>query len=365
MSSGGAARRIEGLDLLRGLAILLVLVRHSWPEPVGTAGMVGVVTFFSLSGYLITGLLVSDITRFGRVRYSRFYRNRAVRLLPALMFMLLGFVLVSLIWDPLGDRQQVLRSVIVALTYTMNIPFNHGSEALSHLWTLATEEQFYLVWPIVLALAIRFRKVALGLIVSAAAIIVVLIATMVITEPTIWRIYPLPTSWCIAMVIGAAGYFVMPRLTELSRSLGSVRHYFSGGLLLVLLCLSALPEAKGSPLTYLLVGPIAASATVLLIPQLNEWQTVPTKWLAPLRALGQISYAAYLWNYPIHTWLNADPELPARGILTIIFTVTAAMASWFLVERPAARLKARWDSAASPTHPRIDATGSQPTPDPR
>lgn len=347
MSSGGAARRIEGLDLLRGLAILLVLIRHSWPETVGTAGMVGVVTFFSLSGYLITGLLVSDLTRFGRVRYSRFYRNRALRLLPALIFMLVGFAIVSLIWNPLEDRTQVLRSVIVALTYTMNIPFNHGSEALSHLWTLATEEQFYLVWPIVLALAIRFRKVALALITSAAVIIVALIATMALTEPTIWRIYPLPTSWCIAMVIGAGGYFVMPRLSSWSRSLGSGRHYFSGAMLLVLICLSALPEAKGSPLTYLLVGPIAAGATVALIPQLNEWRTIPAKWLTPLRGLGQISYAAYLWNYPIHTWLNATSDLPARGVLVIALTLAAATASWFIVERPASRLKERWDRAGS------------------
>ncbi|PZE90458.1 acyltransferase [Curtobacterium sp. MCBD17_008] len=347
MYSGGAARRIEGLDLLRGLAILLVLVRHSWPEAVGTAGMVGVVTFFSLSGYLITGLLVSDLTRFGRVRYSRFYRNRALRLLPALVLMLVGFALVSLIWNPLGDRLQVLRSVIVALTYTMNIPFNHGSEALSHLWTLATEEQFYLVWPIVLALAIRFRRVALALIASAAAIVAAMIATMAMTEPTIWRIYPLPTSWCIAMVVGAAGYFAMPRLTAWSRSLSRGRHYFGGGMLLVLLGLSALPEAKGSPLTYLVVGPVAALATVALIPQLNEWQTLPSKWLTPLRALGQLSYAAYLWNYPIHTWMNVAPGIPGRGVLVIVLTLAAATVSWFLVERPVARLKERWDRASS------------------
>ncbi|WP_214523386.1 acyltransferase family protein [Curtobacterium flaccumfaciens] len=329
--------------MIRGLAILLVLLRHSWPAVFGTAGMVGVVVFFALSGYLITGLLVSDLQRFGRVRYGRFYRNRALRLLPALLLMLAGFAVVSLIWDPLGDKGTVPRSLIVGITYTMNIPFDHGSAALSHLWTLATEEQFYLVWPLLLAVGMRYRKVRAVLVAAAGLIVLVMIATMTLTAPTIWRIYPLPTSWCIAMVIGAAGYFTAERLNGLLRRTTATRIVSGIVAIGVVLGLASLPEAKGAPTTYLIVGPLAAAATVVLVAHLRTWVTLPTVWLQPLRALGLISYAAYLWNYPIHTWIDTNPSFPAPGLSTIALTLAAAIASWFVVEKPAMAFKARLD----------------------
>ena len=92
--------RIAGLDLIRGLAIALVLLRHAWPSTFAGGGIVGVVMFFALSGYLITGLLLSDIRRLGRVRYVRFYRNRALRLVPALVLMLGALDVVTLDLDP-------------------------------------------------------------------------------------------------------------------------------------------------------------------------------------------------------------------------------------------------------------------------
>ena len=105
--------RIEGLDLLRGLAILLVIVHHAWPEALGSGGIVGVVAFFALSGYLITGILKKDIRRSGRVRYGRFYRNRALRLLPALFLFMAVFALYTASASPFDDRNDILRSVVV------------------------------------------------------------------------------------------------------------------------------------------------------------------------------------------------------------------------------------------------------------
>ncbi|MBT1611368.1 acyltransferase family protein [Curtobacterium poinsettiae] len=345
MTTERASGRIQGLDVLRGAAITLVLLRHSWPDVFGMAGVVGVVVFFALSGYLITGVLVTDLHRAGHVRYGRFYRNRALRLLPALFLMLIGFAVVSLVWNPLGDRETVLRSVVVSVTYTMNIPFNHGSDALSHLWTLATEEQFYLVWPLVLAVGIRLKKVRILMLACAAGILLAMIATMIITTPTISRIYPLPTSWCLAMIIGAAAYFGQNFLTNAhnGKSFRPAASWISVGAAIVILALSALPEAKDSPLTYLLVGPLAASCTVVLIAHLRTWEELPVKALRPLMALGLISYAAYLWNYPIHMWISADPDFPFPGLSTIALTLAAAIASWFLVEMPASKLKHRLD----------------------
>lgn len=145
--------RLVGLDLLRGVAVALVLLRHALPEAAPGAGVVGVVMFFALSGHLITGVLVADRERGGRIRLARFYRRRATRLLPALVVVLAAVVVVTLVADPLGDRAELPRTVLVALTWTANLPFDQGSDAIFHLWTLATEEQFYLLWPALLGWA--------------------------------------------------------------------------------------------------------------------------------------------------------------------------------------------------------------------
>jgi len=336
--------RIEGLDLLRGIAIALVLIRHAWPEAIGTAGIVGVVSFFALSGYLITGLLMRDIRQNGRVRYGRFYRNRALRLVPPLVLALAFFAAYTLIVNPLDDRGDVARSVIVGLTYTMNIPFDHGSPALSHLWTLATEEQFYIVWPLLLALGVRWRKLRWLVIGAAVASLVVCGATIVLAAPSVGKVYTLPTSWAIAMIIGAAAKLGEARI---ERSLTPLRRTWAGALGLAgLLGLSLLPEAKGSPATYLILAPAIAILTVALIMQLKTWGVLPSAWLRPMLALGTISYAAYLWNYPIVMWLGERPFEPARAVLSIVLTIVAATVSWWAVEVPAQKWKERLDKRA-------------------
>lgn len=343
----GGARRIEGLDLLRGLAIALVLIRHSWPDFAGTAGVVGVVLFFTLSGYLITSLLTADITRFGRVRYGRFYRNRALRLLPALVLLVAGYAIVTLAWNPLNSNDNVLRAVVVSLTYTMDIPFDHGTIALSHLWTLAVEEQFYLIWPIVLAVAIRLQRVRLALIISSIGIVALLVTSYLVAQPDPVRIYTLPTSWCISMIIGAAASFAMPRLDGLLRGTRTTRYGSGLVALLSLLTIAMLPEAKQSLALYLVAGPLIAVATVVLITHLRTWQYSPLQILVPLRWLGTISYAAYLWNYLILSWQGPARPSSAQSIAVVALTLLAATLSWFAVERPMLNWKSRLDHRRS------------------
>ncbi|WP_425455718.1 acyltransferase family protein [Cryobacterium soli] len=98
--------------MLRGIAIALVLVRHAAPSVFGGAGIVGVVIFFALSGYLITAILHRNILKSGRVRYARFYRNRALRLIPALVFMLMGLTVITLTINPLDDRTRLVRTLL-------------------------------------------------------------------------------------------------------------------------------------------------------------------------------------------------------------------------------------------------------------
>ncbi len=343
--------RYYGLDVLRGVAIVLVLLRHSWPGVFGGAGIVGVVMFFALSGYLITGLLMKDIDECGRVRYGRFYMHRAFRLIPALAFMLAGFAVIEGVWNILGDRNEIFRSVVVGMTYTMNIPgFGHGSDALSHLWTLATEEQFYLVWPVLLLLGMKRWGPVRTVAIATFGVLALCAVTIFVASPDVFKVYSLPTSWAAAMLIGAWARIEHDKLVELL-SAAAIR--MAAGVIssIVLVCLCFIPDPKQWPVTYLVGGPLIAVCTMLVIfafAQRRGFAPVP---LRPLVWLGTISYSAYLWNYPISQWVG-PPLSFASGTLVIVLTLVASTISWFAVEAPATdlrkRLDRRRDNASAP-----------------
>ena len=100
-------------------------------------------------------------------------------------------------------------------------------------------------------------------------------------------------------------------------------------------------------LKHLLIGPLVALLTVVLIFHLREWKTLPARWLKPPLALGTLSNAAYLWNFPVVPWLNASPTIPHGPLLSLPITVLPATSSWWLVERPALAWKARLDAPRS------------------
>lgn len=335
--------RIQGLDALRGFAILLVMLRHSWGGLFGGAGIVGVVAFFTLSGYLITGLLAADVRTYGKVRYGRFYRNRAIRLIPALVFLLVGYVIVEGVFNLGPGRSHVPRSLLTALTYTSNVPgINHGSDDLSHLWTLANEEQFYLIWPVLLFIGIRFRHLWAVVTLTGVALAGALVFTVATVHP-LERIYTWPTTWTIAMIIGAA--FQLNR-NRISRWLHG-RRTAAGAIIgvLALLGMSFLPDAKNAPASYLIGGAAIAVATMLLIWWLKDVPLVPS-WGRPIVWLGTISYTAYLWNYPIGWWLR-DMGVTAWEVPAIVLTIGAATVSWFVVEKPFNALKAHTQKTPS------------------
>ncbi|CAH0231748.1 O-acetyltransferase OatA [Arthrobacter sp. Bi26] len=340
--------RLYALDAIRGFAVLLVLLRHAWSDVFGGAGIVGVVMFFALSGYLITGVLERDIVRHGKVLYGRFYAHRAIRLVPALVFMLAGFCLIEGLWDLTGARSELVRTVLVSLTYTSNVPgLDHGSDTLGHLWTLATEEQFYLVWPIIIAVAIRYRSAKAALVASAVVVTALCAATIAIAGDQIDRVYNLPTSWCVAMVIGAAAWFGRRQLVS-HRDI----HMRAWRILQVLapaglVAVSLMPEMKSWPATYLLIGPLVALGTVVLIISFGDTRGVGPALARPLVRLGGISYAAYLWNYPISHWMGTPPLPFLGGLASIVLTILAASASWLLVEKPMQRVRGLFDARSS------------------
>ncbi|MDZ4044576.1 MAG: acyltransferase [Rhodoglobus sp.] len=322
--------RNQGIDLLRGAAVALVMLRHAFPEVFPGAGVVGVVMFFALSGHLITGLLLDELERDGRLRLRRFALNRALRLVPALVAMVAVLAIVTLVFDPLSDRDELGRTLAVALSWTANLPFAHGSDAIFHLWTLALEEQFHLLWPVVLLVVWRRSRVGVGLVLIGVAAVALCIASLAWAGPHPDLVYTFPTSWVLCFVIGAASRVLRDRMR--------VPRAVAIGACVVLPILAVVP-LRGHMTTYLVAAPAIAALTALaILVAWREWSIVPIG-ARPLVALGTVSYAAYLWNYPITLWLKGTT--PGAEIIALALTLLAAGLSWRLSERPIGRLARR------------------------
>ncbi|WP_232680804.1 acyltransferase [Nocardioides sp. R-C-SC26] len=342
-AAGTTTHRVAGLDLLRGIAVGLVLLRHAFPTAFPGAGVVGVVMFFALSGWLITGLLHDELTRTGRVDLRAFYLRRARRLVPALLALVLGVVVVTLALDPLGDRDQLRDTVLVALTWTADLPIGDPSDATFHLWTLAVEEQFYLVWP--LAVLLMWRRPRLLVVLAGTACLVACVATVLWLRDAPDAAYALPTSWAGCFVIGAAG-----RLLPLPALRASARRRVAGVALAALVALSVVP-LRGHALTYLAGGPAIAILTMAAVHAWRDGQPIPAGDGGPARRrapltllvaagvwLGTVSYAAYLWNYPLTMWLRPHLSdvggVALAGPVALALTLLLAAASDRWVERP-------------------------------
>jgi peptidoglycan/LPS O-acetylase OafA/YrhL len=321
--------RVAGLDVLRGIAILLVILRHAVPDVFAGAGVVGVVVFFTLSGYLITGVLARELGATGTVGYRRFYLRRARRLLPALVALAVVFAVVTLVFDPLGDRDRLPATTAVLLTFTGNLPVADVSAATFHAWTLATEEQFYLLWPAVLALAWARGRVGTALVAAAVTALAACVAVLAWLWPYADNAYVLPTSWFVCFVIGAA--------TRLRGDATRIPAALVPLVLAALVALSLVP-LRGHALTYLVAAPVIAGFTAVLLLAWSRWRELAdrARLSRALAALGVVSYGAYLWNYPLTLWLR--PGLGgAAGPVAAFLTVVAAALSWRFVEEPVMR----------------------------
>lgn len=344
MHTGGGWRlgHRPGLDGLRGVAIGLVMLAHIWPHYLEDLGMVGVTLFFGLSGFLITALLLEERQRTSAVSLRKFYVRRARRLLPALVPVLL---VASVIETHLGANP--VGEILVVLTYTSNwaTAFGAPMTLLAHTWSLAVEEQFYLIWPVVLSVALaRHRPVR--------------------------RI----AAWCL---IGA-GVSLGLRLTLWA--FGVNQTFIDAGTptradaLLIGCALAAALHAGWRPtrgrVAVLCVPLVAAGVTYatlvnhvptrIAMPTLTTLAVVPLLLLAlgsprlltnpVLRWLGRRSYALYLWHYVLVVPTNWGLS-PLPVWVDVVLSLTAAEASWWLVERPFLRRKPATGLvvAASPT----------------
>lgn len=314
------------LDGIRGIAILLVVLGHASPL-LRAAGAIGVTLFFALSGFLITTLLLEEHAGAGRVNLLRFYERRARRLLPAFAAYL---AVVSLLSLALGAALITPGAVVSAVTYTFNwwmIAKDSVPIATMHLWSLAVEEQFYLVWPLVLIACARFgRRWLIGM--CLAGSIAATVARWLLWESgsSGSRVYIGTDVRADSLLAGCLLAVVMVGARERRN-----RPLLAAGLLLSFVPL--LP-ATGD-LRWVLVPtvvPWVSAATIWCTAQARRIPWLEQRWLV---IVGRRSYALYLWH---GLTLSLAPLLPLSEWVTVPIGIVLAwgltLVSWRYVEEP-------------------------------
>jgi peptidoglycan/LPS O-acetylase OafA/YrhL len=345
--------RRPALDGVRGAAILLLIAFHLVTFLPG--GFLGVDVFFVLSGYLITGLLLQEHAARGRIRLAEFWARRARRLLPAL-FLLVGVTAIVVAASaPISTLEARRDDMVSALLYFANWHFIAtdqsyfaiftGVSPLRHVWTLAIEEQFYVVWPLLAVVALGGRRrpkldrIFVMLIAGALASAFAMFALYEEADPS--RAYFGTDARAHQLLLGAALAVLFqsrPDLLGGARARALAR--WSWPVVAVLVGAAVLGLGEQDPFYYR-----GGSLLFALVTAYGLWlievlpQSAPGRVLAlrPLPWVGAISYGLYLWQWPMIVWLG-DPRLGEDPWGTRLAEVAAAFAiataSFYLLERP-------------------------------
>ena len=375
-SAHPASTGVPALNGIRGIAVALVVVGHGGIPGVA-GGFIGVDVFFVLSGFLITSLLLDELGRTGRLDLRGFWTRRARRLLPALLLMVLAVVFVRALFAP--DSVTTLRAdAVAAFLWSANWAFvahkadyfSQGAtpSPLQHTWSLGVEEQYYLIWPLLLAVvalllaAIARRRggtvptlagvrtavfvlAAVGVLASATE------AVLLTSDSALNRVYFGTDTRAQALLIGAAAAALLVRdwsAVMAGWSLIRSRWVKWAARVVPIIGLAVLAAvthvATGSAAEFRagLLSIVALAAVAVIVPVALDQGGPVARVLAlrPLVWLGVISYGVYLWHWPIFLALNGERTgwsgyrlFAARCMVTL----AAAGLSWWLIEQPIRR----------------------------
>jgi peptidoglycan/LPS O-acetylase OafA/YrhL len=329
---------------LRAVAVLLVIANHLWGWPGG--GFVGVDVFFVISGFLITGLLLREHERSGRISMLGFYQRRIKRILPAALTVTLVTVVVGYAAFTRARFEGLVADAFWATLFSANwrsiflgTDYMHADDAVSplqHFWSLSIEEQFYFVWPFILVIALTYgvlrpRRVA-GIVIAAIGLASFVFALWeTAAHPTSAYFSTFSRAWELAggafLALGAAR---LGRLPERWRPVVA----WSG---LALIVVSAVVMTDETPFP----GPWA------LVPVLGAMAVIAAgiggqvRFMAPLTNrvsgyVGNLSYSLYLWHFPVITFATLFLAEAPRRLTVVVLVVTAllSMASYHFIENP-------------------------------
>ena len=358
MEGQGGIRYQPALDGLRAFAVAAVIAYHfgaGWAP----GGFLGVDAFFVLSGYLITSLLLTEWGRSGHVSLPAFWARRARRLLPALLVVLGAVALYAAVLAPASQLETLRSDGISSLFYFANWHFVLSGQSyfdlfslpspMRHLWSLAIEEQFYLVWPLIVLVCLRVgrgsRTVLAGVCVAGIAASVAVMAMLYEpADPS--RAYYGTDARAHTLLVGAVLALVLTRRRPERR--GSVIALHTAGVVAAAGCVWAWVTAndQGSGLYH--GGSFVFAIAVAFVIASAVQPTRRSVW-SPLRALlslrvlrwvGLISYGLYLWHWPatvVLTETRTGLSGAALTVLRLAVTVGAATLSYYLVEQPIRR----------------------------
>ncbi|KQZ24549.1 acyltransferase family protein [Microbacterium sp. Root553] len=351
------------LQALRAVAVLAVIVNHMWPE-VLPGGYIGVDVFFAISGFLITSHLLRESRSTGKIRLGAFWARRARRLLPAALVVLAVCAIFTVVKMPLPQWQDELYQIGAAAVYVLNWLLSSNSldyfaqgEAqtlVTHYWSLSVEEQFYIVWPIILLVVawLTFRRAKRTQVVVTA----VVFASIAIVSLA-WAVYSNAQT-------PSAAYF---------QTTGRAWEFAAGGLVALLPVFSETIRRRLSAFVWLGWALILGSAVLLdsqsgvpgpaaLIPVLgvvlviaigeaeHTWSTRAITSFRPVQIIGDVSYSAYLWHWPLivaaPVILSQPIGTPDKFVLLAITLVLALLTKRFVEDPvrlgPLARTRPRW-----------------------
>lgn len=342
-TTGNPEHFLPHLQGLRAIAVLLVVIYHFWPGRL-TGGYIGVDIFFVISGFLITGQLFRELERSGGIRLPQFYAKRARRLLPAALVVLIFCAVATLLVLPLSALSENVREIIASTFYVENwvLAFNavdylnaqNDPSLVQHYWSLSVEEQFYLMWPLLLlvATAVGARIIAtqtqrgtrgtlagrgprsrpdrwsamvwMVIIVSALSLLFSIVFTA--ANPSQAYFVTFTRMW----EFGAGALLaLLPRLRPRRAWSANVLGY--AGIVTILLC--AYFYDRNTPFPgYAALLPVLATAAVITAHRADRWWDAGSVLaVRPARFVGDISYSLYLWHWPL---IVIAPFVPFWGL---------------------------------------------------
>jgi peptidoglycan/LPS O-acetylase OafA/YrhL len=346
--------RVAALDGLRGVAVTGVLLFHGGHL---TGGYLGVDLFFVLSGFLITSLLLAESQASGKISFGNFWARRARRLLPALAGLLVGVAVYCAVFAKPDELAQIRGDALATVGYVANWRAVFARQdywalfqtpsPLQHTWSLAIEEQFYLVWPLVFAAILAWRKVRTPVAVLTTAAIGVAVSSGLMAwffdNSDISRAYYGTDTRASAIFVGVALAAALALWGPARGNASRVVLEGAGLTACVFLGWAWVRVSGQSSFLYhggfLLCG-VAAVTVIAAATHPRRGPIARVLGLRPLCVLGLVSYGVYLWHWPVYVVLDqtrtglSDPALLAAR-LTVTFAIAAV--SYLALEMPIRR----------------------------